>query len=882
MEMKKCYWSMSTSELLERFGVPKEGHTQEEAQRILEEHGENVLREGQKKRVLQVFFEQFCDLLVIILIVAAVISLFSGNVESTVVILLVLMLNAVLGTVQHCKAQKSLESLKKLSSPHTKIQRDGQIRELPSGQVVPGDVVLLEAGDLVPADGCLLCGYSLQVNESSLTGESVNAEKCCGKLPEETPLAERSNMVYSGSLVTYGRAEILVTATGMDTEIGRIADLMNLATERKTPLQESLDQFSGRLAVLIMGISVVVFALSLYRRMTLLDSLMFAVALAVAAIPEALGSIVTIVQAFGTQKMAREHAIIKDLKAVESLGCVSVICSDKTGTLTQNKMTVQKLYADGEEFSPEKLHVQNPVHRYLLYDAVLANDATCVAGEEIGDPTETALLALYDRVMQGAGGGADSFPAEADSRGVRALRESMPRLEEIPFDSERKLMSTRHRVDGVGTVFVKGAVDVLLERCDSVCYTDGIREMTGREKERILHRNRIFSEQGLRVLAFAYKEMEEPLGPDSEQGFLFLGLIAMVDPPRPESAGAVENAAQAGIKTVMITGDHKETAVAIARQIGIWHDGDLAYTGAQLDTLTDDSLDQVIEKISVYARVAPEHKIRIVEAWQRKGRIVAMTGDGVNDAPALKKADVGIAMGITGTEVSKDAADMILSDDHFATIIKAVANGRNVYRNIKNAILFLLSGNTAAIFCVLYTSILGLAVPFAPVHLLFINLLTDSLPALAIGMEPADAGLLKNRPRDPREGILTRDFLIRLLTQGGLIAAAALGAYTIGNAQSAALASTMAFATLTLARLFHGFNCRRRDSIVRLGLLTNPYSLYAFGVGVALLAAVLFVPPLQTLFCVVPVSAAQMGMIAGLAFAPTGVIQGVKWGRERW
>ena len=873
---------MSTSELLERFGVPKEGHTQEEAQRILEEHGENVLREGQKKRVLQVFFEQFCDLLVIILIVAAVISLFSGNVESTVVILLVLMLNAVLGTVQHCKAQKSLESLKQLSSPHTKVQRDGQIRELPSGQVVPGDVVLLEAGDLVPADGCLLCGYSLQVNESSLTGESVNAEKCCGKLPEETPLAERSNMVYSGSLVTYGRAEILVTATGMDTEIGRIADLMNLATERKTPLQESLDQFSGRLAILIMGISVIVFALSLYRRMTLLDSLMFAVALAVAAIPEALGSIVTIVQAFGTQKMAREHAIIKDLKAVESLGCVSVICSDKTGTLTQNKMTVQKLYADGEEFSPEKLHVQNPVHRYLLYDAVLANDATCVAGEEIGDPTETALLALYDRVMQGAGGGADSFPAEADSRGVCALRESMPRLEEIPFDSERKLMSTRHRVDGVGTVFVKGAVDVLLERCDSVCYTDGIREMTSREKERILHRNRIFSEQGLRVLAFAYKEMEELLCPESEQGFLFLGLIAMVDPPRPESAGAVENAAQAGIKTVMITGDHKETAVAIARQIGIWHDGDLAYTGAQLDTLTDDSLDQVIEKISVYARVAPEHKIRIVEAWQRKGRIVAMTGDGVNDAPALKKADVGIAMGITGTEVSKDAADMILSDDHFATIIKAVANGRNVYRNIKNAILFLLSGNTAAIFCVLYTSILGLAVPFAPVHLLFINLLTDSLPALAIGMEPADAGLLKNRPRDPREGILTRDFLIRLLTQGGLIAAAALGAYTIGNAQSAAMASTMAFATLTLARLFHGFNCRRRDSIVRLGLLTNPYSLYAFGVGVALLAAVLFVPPLQTMFRVVPVSAAQMGMIAGLAFAPTGVIQGVKWGRERW
>lgn len=871
MQNEKKYWSYPEAEILKCFEVTEDGLTEEKAEKILNEKGENVLREGKKKSVLQVFLGQFCDLLVIILIAAAVISMFSGNVSSTVVILVVLVMNAVLGTIQHVKAEKSLESLKKLSSPNAKVIRDGVKKELPSQQIVPGDIIILEAGDMVVADCYILNNYSLQVNESSLTGESVNIEKSKCVLDENTALADRINMVYSGSLVTYGRAEVVVTATGMDTEIGRIADLMNLSKERKTPLQESLDKFSKKLAILIIIISIIVFALGLYRHMQLLDALMFAVALAVAAIPEALGSIVTIVQAFGTQKMAKENAIIKNLKAVESLGCVSVICSDKTGTLTQNKMTVQNLYADGKVFSPEELDTKNCVHKYLLYDAVLANDSEVVNGKGIGDPTEYALIEMCQKIKSDDGKICRDGRIDED-----ILREKMLRIEEIPFDSDRKLMSAKHSIDGIDTVFTKGAVDVLIDKCEYVSYSDEIRKMTADEKEIIREQNRIFSENGLRVLAFAYKEMTDKLSIEKENGFTFLGLISMVDPPREESIKAVRKAKEAGIKTVMITGDHKTTAVAIAEKIGIYSKGDIALTGAQLDEISNEQLAEKIDKISVYARVSPEHKIRIVDAWQKKGRIAAMTGDGVNDAPALKKADVGVAMGITGTEVAKDAAAMVLSDDNFATIIKAVANGRNVYRNIKNAILFLLSGNTAAILCVLYTSIMALPVPFAPVHLLFINLLTDSLPALAIGMEPADPGLLKNKPRDPSEGILTKDFLAKMLSQGALIAAVTMCAYYIGYSQNAAMASTMAFSVLTLARLFHGFNCRRKESIFKIGFLSNKYSIGAFIAGTFLLLVVLFVPVMSSIFSVSTLTTGNMVKILGLAFIPTAVIQIVK------
>ncbi|MBQ1587181.1 MAG: cation-translocating P-type ATPase, partial [Ruminococcus sp.] len=791
---------------------------------------------------------------------AAIVSMFSGNIESTIVIFAVIIMNAILGTAQHVKAEKSLDSLKSLSSPSAKVIRDGQKIEIDSKNVVAGDIIVLEAGDLVVADGRIIRNYSLQVNESSLTGESTNVDKNDETISGETPLADRANMVFSGSLVTYGRALVLVTETGMNTEIGHIASLMNAAKEKKTPLQQSLDKFSGRLAIIIMVICAVVFGLSLWQGKTIIDSLMFAVALAVAAIPEALSSIVTIVQAMGTQKMAKENAVIKDLKAVESLGCVSVICSDKTGTLTQNKMTVQRIYINGESIREEELDIRLESHRRLIYDMVLNNDSSIVDGKGIGDPTEYALIETSRSI------GLDE----------NIIRDTLGRVEEVPFDSDRKMMSSKYRLHGVPHILTKGALDSILDRCVSIATKDGVRPITDEDKKIILAQNNRYSEEGLRVLTFAYKESDEALSVETEYNYTFLGLVAMIDPPREESKAAVADAIRAGIKPIMITGDHKITASAIAKQIGIMRDGDMAVTGMELDAMNDEELDRVLEKISVYARVSPENKIRIVEAWQRKGNIVSMTGDGVNDAPALKKADIGVAMGITGTEVSKDAASMILQDDNFATIIKAVANGRNVYRNIRNSILFLLSGNMAAIITVLFTSIMALPVPFEPVHLLFINLLTDSLPALAIGMEKPEDGLLSQKPRDPNKGILTKDFTALMFGQGALIAVVVVVAFYLGLPYGASTAATMAFATLTLARLFHGFNCRSKRSIFSLGLLSNLYSVGAFVLGCLLLALVLFVPALHSLFCVEAMDGMMYAYIALLAFAPTVVIQIIK------
>lgn len=852
-------WKLSQEELLQQMNSSMNGLTAEEAKKRLEQYGYNKLQEGKRKGVLQVFAEQFADLLVVILIIAAIISALTGGVEGTIVILAVLILNAILGTVQHFKAQKSLDSLKAMAAPNARVIRDGQKMEVPAAELVPGDILLLEAGDVTAADGRVLQNFSLQVSESALTGESENVNKIDTPIDQdELPLGDRLNMVYSSSLVSYGRAVVLVTGTGMQTEIGKIADLMESAQEKATPLQRSLDDFSKKLSIIIMVICAIVFGLGVWRNMGLAESLMFAVALAVAAIPEALSSIVTIGLAIGTQKMAKENAIIKNLRAVEGLGCVSVICSDKTGTLTQNRMTVKKAYANGKVWEPEEAKGNDKAMGGLVAESVLCNDGAINGETAVGDPTETALLSFCRTI-----GGDEN-----------KVREEFPRLQEIPFDSDRKLMSTLHFRNERYEMLIKGAPDVLLARCTSVEQNGEVLPLTDEIRSAIVDQNRDFSSQGLRVLAFAKKVLSEnrPLTLEDENDLIFTGLIAMMDPPRVESAPAVADCRRAGIRPVMITGDHKITASAIAREIGILQDGDRAVEGSELEKMTDEELRNEVEHISVYARVSPEHKIRIVRAWQDRGHVAAMTGDGVNDAPALKQADIGIAMGITGTEVSKDAASMILTDDNFATIVKAVANGRNVYTNIKNSIQFLLSGNLAGILVVMITSLFGLPLPFTAVQLLFINLLTDSLPALAVNMEKPTGDLLNQKPRSPKEGILTKDFLQTLGIQGALIAVATMVAFYLGMQINNGMACTMAFATLCMARLFHGFNCRGSRSIFRLP--SNPYSVGAFFVGTLLLMLVLFVPALHGLFDIDnALTLTNICQIVGLAFAPTLLIQ---------
>jgi Ca2+-transporting ATPase len=858
--MKK-YFCKTTEDSLKDFDVTLNGLTSAKVTEILNTVGENILNEKKKKSIFSIFIEQFKDLLVIILVAAAIISAMTGNIESTFVIIAVITMNAILGTVQYVKAEQSLDSLKALSAPNAKVIRNGVKIEIPSKDVVPGDILILEAGDLVVADGRILENFSLKVNESSLTGESENVDKFSDVIDaKEVALGDQKNTVFSSSLVTYGRATVLVTNTGMNTELGKIATLMESTQEKATPLQASLDDFSKKLAIVIIGICVIVFGLTMYRGTPLLDSLMFAVALAVAAIPEALSSIVTIVLAIGTQSMAKEHAIIKKLKAVEGLGCVSIICSDKTGTLTQNKMTVKKIFIDNNLIDSNKIDSKNSDSNFLLTSSVLCNDSTSIDGAELGDPTEVALVNL----------GHDYSINEIE------CRNTYKRLKEIPFDSGRKLMSTLHEIDGKYIMVTKGALDVLLNRVTSIKTSNGVKEFTNNDEFNINNTNRDLSSQGLRVLAFAYKELDEnkELNLEDENNFTFLGLISMIDPPREESKSAVSDCIKASIKPIMITGDHKITASAIANEIGILQDGDLAVEGLELDKMSDDELDSKLKHISVYARVSPEHKIRIVKAWQNKGKIVAMTGDGVNDAPALKQADIGIAMGITGTEVSKDAASMILTDDNFATIVKSVTNGRNIYANIKNSIKFLLSGNMSGILSVLYSSIFALPVPFAAVHLLFINLLTDSLPAIAIGMEKSKKDVLKDKPRDATESILTKDFIKDVSIEGLLIGIFTMISYHIGLATgNHGIAMTMAFSTLCLARLFHGFNCRGKKSIFALGVFNNKFSWIAFIVGVILVNAVLLISALQGLFEITPLSTNQLLLIHLFAFIPTLIIQ---------
>lgn len=843
--------------------------TSEQAKQNQEKYGFNELVEGKKKSIPQIFLEQFKDFLVIILIFAAVISGFLGDAESAIVIFVVITINAILGTVQTVKAEQSLKSLKQLSAPEAKVRRDGVVIQIPSREVTIGDEVIIEAGDCIPADGKLLTVASLKVDESALTGESLSVEKSLDEVPEGAALGDQTNRVFSGSFATYGRATCEVTEIGMETEVGKIAKLLKTTSEKRTPLQINLDDFGRKLSIIILVFCGILFGINVFRGDSIVNAFLFAVALAVAAIPEALSSIVTIVLSFGTQKMAKEHAIIRKLQAVEGLGSVSIICSDKTGTLTQNKMTVEDYYVDGSRIPADKIDPEQENQRKLLRFSILCNDSTNTDGKEIGDPTETALINLGSKL------GFDAID----------IRNRYRRESEIPFDSDRKLMSTAHTMNQKYTMVVKGAVDVLLTRMSHICIGSEIRKITDEDRQTIEKQNLEFSRDGLRVLAFAYKEMEEEreLTLEDEEDLTFLGLIAMMDPPREESKAAVADCIRAGVKPIMITGDHKITAAAIAKRIGILKDESEACEGAVIENMSDEELRDFVEGISVYARVSPEHKIRIVRAWQDKGNIVSMTGDGVNDAPALKQADIGVAMGITGSEVSKDAAAMVLTDDNFATIIKAVENGRNIYQNIKNSIQFLLSGNFGAILAVLYASIAGLPVPFAPVHLLFINLLTDSLPAIALGLEPHTKDVMNEKPRPMNESILTKPFLMSIGTEGLAIGIMTMTAFMIGYGQSGSLlASTMAFGTLCMSRLVHGFNCKAAKPVIfTKRFFNNIYLIGAFLIGFALITAVMTIPALQGMFKVVTLNMSQLLTVYGLALLNLPVIQLLKWIRNK-
>jgi len=843
------YFSMDAQTVLKELGVTAdEGLTDERVEESRRRYGENRLLEEKPKSIFRVFLEQFADLLVIILIIAAAISMFTGNIDSSIVIFVVIVMNAVLGTAQHIKAQKSLDSLKAMSAPTARVIRGGTVVEIPSSEVVVGDILLIEAGNVVAADGRLLEAAVLQVNESALTGESLSVLKTAERLEkEELPLGDRVNMLYSGSTVSNGRGVMVVTGVGMNTEIGKIATLMQNAKKKKTPLQVSLDKFSQVLSVAVIAICVVVFLLTYFVNKQPLDSsLMFAIALAVAAIPEALSSIITISLAIGTQKMSKQKAIVKDLKAVEGLGCVSVICSDKTGTLTQNKMTVRDISPSCPEAEKE-----------LRLAMALCNDAAAAEDSFLGDPTETALSAYIGRAV------------------YEAERKEYPRIDELPFDSDRKLMSTVHIIGKERTVFTKGAIDQLLGRVRYIRTADGVRDITDADIEEINKKNLSYSENGMRVLAFAVKVLgDKKITLEDENDYIYIGIAAMTDPPRKESALAVAECISAGIKPIMITGDHKLTAKAIAKEIGIFKEGDRCLDGTELEAISDEELSDILEEVSVYARVSPAHKIRIVELWQKKGKVVAMTGDGVNDAPALKKADIGVAMGITGTEVSKDAAAMILADDNFATIVSAVERGRSIYNNIKSAIKFLLAGNAAAIIVVLITTLFNLPLPFTPVHLLFINLLTDSLPAIALCMEPIPLGIMKEKPRPSGESILNKETGVYILVHSIMIAVSVMIAFFMGNAVSPAMASTMAFATLCLARLFEGFDSRGKYSLKRLGLGSNLYSLGAFGIGVLLLAAVILIPAAHGFMSIADgLTAMNLLWIFVLAFIPFALTQ---------
>lgn len=860
------FYRKSSDETMEELNTSLNGLSSQEAAKRKERYGANELKEADRPSALQIFIDQFKDLIVIILIIAALISGATGDLESTIVIIAVLILNAILGTTQTLNAQKSVDSLKSLSVPKVKVIRDGQKQEIDSTDVTIGDLVVFEAGDMIVADARIVDARSLQVNESALTGESHAVDKTVDPIAGEVVIGDQTNMVFTSSQVTYGNGSAIVTDIGENTEIGKISSLIKGATSRKSPLQRSIDEFSKHLSMGIMIICVIVFGLVYWNSGNFMSAAIFAIALAVAAVPEALASIITIVESLGSQKLAKENAIMKSLNSVETLGSVSVIASDKTGTLTQNKMTVNDIYLNETLVKPDQLDLTDKAAQFLMNTMVLTNDSFINGDQKVGDPTELALIELgrkYDITEQNH-------------------REKYPRVAELPFDSVRKYMSTLHDIDGHRVLLVKGATDELLRQTTHILINGEVREITSDDQVNILNQNNKFAEEGLRVLGYAFRYFDDDeLDFKHEDHLTFVGLTSMIDPPREESKEAVAKAIRAGIKPIMITGDHVVTGRSIARKIGIFQKGDMVLDGATLEKMSDEELARDLEKISVYARVAPEHKIRIVNAWQAKGKVVGMSGDGVNDAPALKQADIGIAMGITGSEVSKDASDMILTDDNFATIIKAVTVGRNLFANIKNAIKYLLTGNSSAIIVVILTTFMAFfdskfIVPFLAIQLLFINLVTDSLPAIAIGMEEGTEAVLDDAPRDPNESILTAKTFKEVISEAILIAIAVMVAYLIGVNTGKGYATTFAFLVLCLGRLFHGFSCRSDLPLSKIGVFSNKNTVYAFLVGLALVALIVFVPAIGGMFGVVSLSLSQILTILGLAFAPTLVVQAIK------
>ena len=861
--MERTFYSDTPRQVLDTLDTdPDQGLSQGEGARRLAGYGENKLEKAKPPGLFRQVLAQLRDPMILVLLAAAALSFFAGGGQDwldTAIILLIVVFNTVISVSQEDNARKALEALEKLAAPRARVLREGVERRLESTHLVPGDILLLEAGDYVPADGRILWAAGLQTDESAMTGESLPVHKRAGDgLPPDTPLAERKNMVIGGTVVTGGRAKVVVTATGMQTEMGKIAGLLLRQGQGETPLQRKMKEVSRVLSLVCVGVCAVMFGVGMLQHRDILDMFLTAVALAVAAIPEGLPAIVTIVLAVGVGRMARRNAIIKRLPAVETLGCASVICSDKTGTLTKNQMTVLEVWTPA------------PAHRdRALTLGTLCGDAQEGPGGYIGDPTETAIA------QAAAQAGLEKATLERD----------MPRRGEAPFDSVRKRMATCHALpNGEALVAVKGAPEAVLARCTHLLGAQGPRPLTDGDRRRIAQVGGDLAGQALRVLAVAQRL--QPALPKSmaaeglEAELTFVGLIGMMDPPRPEVRQAVDRCAGAGIRPVMITGDHKDTAVAIAKQLNIYRPGDKAIDGAGLDFLPQETLEEEIEAFSVYARVTPEHKMRIVQAWQRRGHVVAMTGDGVNDAPALKAADIGCAMGKTGTDVAKGAADMILTDDNFATVVAAVEQGRGIYANIRKAIHYLLSCNIGEILTIFLATLLPVSqAPLSPVQLLWLNLVTDSLPALALGMEPVEKTAMTQPPRGKEEPLFSRAFSRRLAWQGALVGGITLLAYGLGFHLTGtfAVANTMAFATLTFSQLFHAFDVRSETTpLFRLGVLSNKAMNKAFLAGAALQAAVLLAPPLQGAFSVVPLALEQWGMVLALALTPLVVCEAAK------